>query len=73
VDEDIAAQREAVSGVLKRVRSTIRTVVRRAEEAIAYQILCQAVSVTLIAGIAKFLVKEAAAREKRKAGALKAR
>jgi len=38
VDEYIASQPEAVQGVLKRVRSTIRKAVPEAEEVISYQI-----------------------------------
>jgi uncharacterized protein YdhG (YjbR/CyaY superfamily) len=38
VDEYIASQPEAVQGVLKRVRSTIRKAVPGAEEVISYQI-----------------------------------
>jgi uncharacterized protein YdhG (YjbR/CyaY superfamily) len=38
VDEYIASQPEAVRGVLKRVRSTIRKAVPGAEEVISYQI-----------------------------------
>ena len=38
VDEYIAAQPEAVQGVLERVRSTIRGALPGAEEAISYQI-----------------------------------
>ena len=38
VDEYIASQPEAVRGVLKRVRSIIRTAVPGAEEVISYQI-----------------------------------
>ena len=37
VDEYIASQAETVQGVLKRVRSTIRKAVPRAEEMISYQ------------------------------------
>jgi uncharacterized protein YdhG (YjbR/CyaY superfamily) len=37
VDEYIASQPEAAQGVLKRVRSTIRKAVPRAEEAISYK------------------------------------
>src|SRR5438067_2123895 len=38
VDDYIASQPEAVRGVLKRVRSTIRKAMPRAEEVISYQI-----------------------------------
>ena len=38
VDEYIASQPEAVQGILKRVRSTIRKAVPGAEEVISYQI-----------------------------------
>ena len=38
VDEYIASQPAAVQGVLKRIRSTIRKAVPRAEEVISYQI-----------------------------------
>jgi len=38
VDQYIASQPEAVQGILKRVRSTIRKAVPKAEEVISYQI-----------------------------------
>src|SRR5689334_17291366 len=38
VDEYIVSQPEAVQGILRRVRKTIREAVRRSEEAISYNI-----------------------------------
>ena len=38
VDEYIAAQPEAVQGILERVRSAIRTAVPEAQEVISYKI-----------------------------------
>ena len=52
VDDYIALQPEAVRGLLKRVRSTIRKAVPRAEERISYQMPAYKVDGTWVLGFA---------------------